>query len=187
MSSVRVGVVRPSATGTPVLVQGYLLWAPHARRAVDGDVQLPASFRVDLDGSVRPVIEVESGWAWRVTEFVTGGAPGPRYLTVPESSEVVDYADLTEVDPATLEPTESTVPAWEAAVSEVRGYRDDTVASSATAKSKAEAAQLSAAHAENAQLAAEQARTGAEQAADAAHLDVDHDTTIGWILTRGQS
>lgn len=185
MTQVRVGVVRPSAIGAPVLVSGRMSWAPHARRVVDGDVQVPSAFQVPLDGLTRPVIEVSSAWVWRVSEFITAGAPSPLYLMVPESSELVDYADLVEVDPATLEPAESAVPAWEAAVSEVRGYRDDTVASTATAKSKAEAAQLSAAHAENAQADAEQARSDAQTAAAAAHLDVDHDTTIGCILTRG--
>jgi hypothetical protein len=80
-------------------------WRPTKRRNVAGDVVLPAPFTVGL-ADTPPVIDVaptEPGWAWQVVERVQGGSPKARYLTVPDSATVVDYADLIAVDPATLD------------------------------------------------------------------------------------
>jgi hypothetical protein len=106
MTSVRLALSAPTSTGTVRRPSGSVEWRPTKRRNVAGDVVLPAPFTVGL-ADTPPVIEVaptEPGWAWQVVERVQGGSPKARYLTVPDSATVVDYADLVEVDPATLDP-----------------------------------------------------------------------------------
>lgn len=56
-----------------------------------------------------------------------------RYFLVPDVDGVLEYADLPDVDPNTLEPSESAVPAWDAVVSVVAGYQASAAASAAAA------------------------------------------------------
>lgn len=106
MTTIRLGVLHPTGTATDTRSSGSLEWVPTARRVVGADVVLPAAFTMPLSATADVTTDVApttSAWAWRVLERVTGGA-GWRYLAVPDSAEVVDYASLAEVDLATLDP-----------------------------------------------------------------------------------
>ena len=127
MTSVRLALAAPTSTGTVRRPSGSLEWRPTKRRDVAGDVVLPAPFTVGL-ADPPPVITVdptEPGWAWQVVERVQGGSPKARYLTVPDSATVVDYADLIAVDPATLDPVAEPEAAWWAALTNVGTYATD--------------------------------------------------------------
>ena len=118
MTPVRLALAAPTSTGTVRRPSGSVEWRPTKRRDVAGDVVLPAPFTVGL-ADTPPVIDVaptEPGWAWQVVERVQGGSPKARYLTVPDSASVVDYADLIAVDPATLDPLEEPQADWWAAL-----------------------------------------------------------------------
>ena len=102
----------------------------------------------------------------------------------PTPGLATNVRDLPEVDPATLSPAEAAVPAWTAAVDQVRQLRDDTyallplmesVTGAATAVqtdaltviAAAETAQMHAGQAGQHRQAAEQAAAGAAAAAQA--------------------
>lgn len=57
-------------------------------------------------------------WLWRVDEKVRGGRRA-RYLAVPDSAFPVEYADLVEVDPNTLDPLAEPEAAWWVALNQV--------------------------------------------------------------------
>lgn len=124
MTRVRIGVRAPAGSAADRRVTGVLEWSPTARRIVGADTVLPAGFVVPLDGHTDPVIDVaatEPWWAWRVVERTAGGSPRPRHLTVPATEELLDYADLGEVDPATLQPAATPPAAWWAALEQLAG------------------------------------------------------------------
>lgn len=121
MTQVRVRLTRPGPDGINRPVSGVTAWQP-SRRLVDGDdVLLPGPpMYVDHRPPAVPVIELDpveptDGWAWQVTEYVQARAT-TRYVLVPDSDEVVEYADLVEVDPKTLAPTSQPTAAWVAAL-----------------------------------------------------------------------
>jgi hypothetical protein len=117
VTQVRLGIVLPTTDGTVRRPSGSLEFRPTKRRNVGTDVVLPAPVTKGLTDppSIAELAPTEPGWAWQVVERVQGGSPRSRYLTVPDSASVVDYADLVAVDPATLEPTEEPEAAWWAA------------------------------------------------------------------------
>jgi hypothetical protein len=107
VTSVRIGLLAPTSDGAGRRPTGTLEWRPTMRRDVSGDVVLPAPFTVGVGTDTPPVVNVaptEGGWAWAVVERVQGGSAHKRLLLVPDVGTVVDYADLVEVDPATLDP-----------------------------------------------------------------------------------
>lgn len=119
MTQVRLALSAPTADGPRRRPSGSLEWRATKRRAVSGDVVLPAPFTVGVGTDTPPVIQVDPtgpDWAWEVVERVQGGAPRKRTLAVPDSVAVVDYADLVELDPATLDPAAQPEAAWWAAL-----------------------------------------------------------------------
>lgn len=97
-----------------VLAKGELVWRPTKRRIDGSTLQLPAPFKVPLDGKSTKTVLIDhtsAGWAWLVTEKVPGGK-FERYLQVPEVGTVVNYTDLVEVDKSTLEPEAEPTAAW---------------------------------------------------------------------------
>lgn len=97
--------VQSSANGPDVPGRGALRWEPSARRVgPDGALVLPAGFRVPLvDGSAEVDVEPSTGqWAWSVIELFAGQPPKQRLLAVPAQGPV-DYTELLELDPATLD------------------------------------------------------------------------------------
>ena len=118
MTTVRVAITVPTADGAGRRPTGTLSWSPTKRRNEAGDLILPAPFNAavtDPPGTVE-VAPTGAGWAWQVIERLTGGSPHKRILAVPDSAETVDYADLVEVDPATLDPVAEPEAAWWAAL-----------------------------------------------------------------------
>ena len=118
MTKILMKVLRPEQSGR-VPWSGKLRWEP-TRRIVDGDfVVRPEPFDVLLvNGEGTAEVHANGlGWCWKVAECpVTPGKnlvsySEPRYFIIPDRPEVL-YADLVQVDPATLEPTAAPVAAW---------------------------------------------------------------------------
>jgi hypothetical protein len=115
VTQVRLGIVLPTTDGTVRRPSGSLEFRPTKRRNVGTDVVLPAPVTKGLTDppSIAELAPTGPDWAWQVVERVQGGSPRSRYLAVPDSASVVDYKDLVEVDPATLELTATTAnPFW---------------------------------------------------------------------------
>jgi hypothetical protein len=95
VTQVRLGIVLPTTDGTVRRPSGSLEFRPTKRRNVGTDVVLPAPVTKGLTDppSIAELAPTEPGWAWQVVERVQGGSPRSRYLTVPDSASVVDYAD----------------------------------------------------------------------------------------------
>jgi hypothetical protein len=111
--------IRAQVPGVAGLVaaRGGLLWQPTARRVEGGTVVLPVEFAVSLVAGAADV-EVEPStpaWVWYVTEYFDGVPARQRAFMVPDAPSV-DYADLVEVDPATLDPVAEPEAAWWAAL-----------------------------------------------------------------------
>ncbi|AYN57817.1 minor tail protein [Arthrobacter phage Eileen] len=106
MTIVNIKVQVP-ANGAEVPAKGRLQWEPSRRRvAPDGALILPDGFPVKLVNG-EAVVDVEpstDAWAWRVTESFAGRPTKRRLLAVPAAGPV-DYTELLEVDPATLDVT----------------------------------------------------------------------------------
>jgi hypothetical protein len=118
VTTVRIALLAPTADGVGKRPTGNLAFKPTKRRTVGDDVVLPAPFNVGITDppSTAEVAPTEPGWAWEVVERVSGGSPHKRLLAVPDSPTVVDYADLVELDPATLDPAAEPEAAWWAAI-----------------------------------------------------------------------
>ncbi|AYN58856.1 tail protein [Arthrobacter phage Richie] len=99
--------VQVQANVAEVPAEGTVRWEPSARRVgPDGALILPVGFPVDLVNG-EAVVDVEPStnvWAWRVTEAFVGRPPRRRLLAVPTEGPV-NYTDLLEVDPGTLDVT----------------------------------------------------------------------------------
>lgn len=125
MTVVRVLVQTPVDGGVAAAV-GSLRWTPTARRVVPAEgllpaaVVLPASFTAALTaGAVDVDVEpTAAGWVWSVVESFIGSPARRRYFQVPNVASI-DYADLVEIDPATLAPEPSPDPAWLAPLNEL--------------------------------------------------------------------
>lgn len=105
MTVVNIQVVTP-LSGALAPAAGSMLWEPSSRRiGADGALILPAGFRAQLVlGAASVDLDPSTDlWSWCVTELFVGQPSRRRYLTVPETGPV-NYTDLIEVDPLTLEP-----------------------------------------------------------------------------------
>ena len=164
MTAVRLGILRPSADGL-VRVDGRVALRPHARHTTapdePTDVVLPSAFTVQLTASEpAPVVELEAGWVWVGRESIAQSGI-IRHVLVPASTEVIDWADLADVDPATLEPSPEALAGWTAAVQTVE-------ASIVSAEAQAQAAAQSATQAAGSATTATDAATTATEASDLA-------------------
>lgn len=181
------GVVTDQAPAlTPVV--GVLLCTPLTPHPPDSTtgviVHHQEPVRVPLDPAGRGVLHVQDGDTDWLVQLVVGWRTVWSRWWQPVPGRVTSLWDLPEVDPATLEPVEAAVPAWTAAVDQVRQLRDDTyallplmesVTGAATAVqadalaaiAAAETAQMHAGQAGQHRQAAEQAAAGAAAAAQA--------------------
>ena len=122
MSKVHVSLHRDAAHGKAP-ISGPMRFAPSRRRSAGADIILPAGFDVDLvDGEA--IVELDAtgpDWCWTAVEPTKRGAI--RSILVPEASddEVLEYEGLTDVDPATLEPSAEPEAAWWAAIETMAG------------------------------------------------------------------
>ena len=146
-SVVRFNITQRTAEGArvPIVDGGRVVLEPTRLIVVEGDpdeMVIPARITVPLvDGRADVLMDATGvAWCWRIV--VRGARRDPLqegYYTIPESATPLDYpTDLVEVDPKTLVPAESSVPAWEAAVSAVEGYAQAAADSAALAASEAD-------------------------------------------------
>ena len=128
MTLVHALVERPTNAGL-IPARGTHVWEP-TRRRIDPPtgIVMPSRFSakiggdyLDIDGTTVITagepgeywIEIEpstSEWAWKVTERVDG-ADRVRWYAVPDEA-LVEYVDLVEVDPDTLDPEVEPEAAW---------------------------------------------------------------------------
>ena len=117
MSKVHVSLHRDAAHGKAPIT-GPMRFAPSRRRSDGQDIILPAGFDVDLvDGEA--IVELDAtgpDWCWTAYEPTIRGII--RSFLVPDvpDDEVLEYSSLTDVDPATLEPSVEPEAAWWAIV-----------------------------------------------------------------------
>ena len=95
-------------------------WAPDADGArlhleAPDRLLLPASFTVRLVGgeALLHLAPTGAGWCWQIIERTPRGKT--RYVLVPDLAATLDYADLVDVDPLTLDPAAEPDAAWWAA------------------------------------------------------------------------
>lgn len=107
-----------------VAAVGHLECRPYAPDADGARLHLEAPDRLLLPASMPPVRLVAgeatlhlaptgAGWCWQIIERTPRGKT--RYVLVPDSVATLDYADLVDVDPLTLDPTSEPEAAWWAA------------------------------------------------------------------------
>lgn len=133
MTTVRLGVLHPTLEGAVAPTRGFSVrFTPTAYRTVEGedgtDVVLPAPFTETAPFPETVELAATSGtWAWRVDL----AGPGFRSLTwwvaVPDSGTTPDLADLTHVDPDTLDPTGTSEALFQAAIDAAIAAIADTV------------------------------------------------------------
>ena len=157
-SVVRFNITQRTAEGSrvPIVDGGRVVLEPTRLIVVEGDpdeMVIPARITVPLvDGRADVLMDATGvAWCWRIV--VRGARRDPLqegYYTIPESATPLDYpTDLVEVDPKTLVPAESAVPAWEAAVEVVQSHEDAAALAAAQASGSASSAAASAQSAAN--------------------------------------
>src|SRR5699024_9380116 len=62
----------------------------------------------------------EDGWCWVVTTWVDGVIVDVRAVLVPDTVDTLDYEDLEQVDPRTLDPANINMDAWRFLLQEIR-------------------------------------------------------------------
>lgn len=101
MTVVSVSVLVPG-NGADAPAKGKLRWEPTARRVGDdGSLVLDDSFLAKLVLG-ETTVDVEPA-VWKVSEFFVGHPVKYKYLSIPDAGPV-NYTDLLEVDPVTLDP-----------------------------------------------------------------------------------
>lgn len=118
------------ALGGPVVADATFTATATRARAVGDGVVANKTITVPVVQGVpsEPILLDQSGvdWCWRLrVVFPSIGVRIDRTVAVPDVPSV-EWADLVDVDPATLLPAESAVPAWTAAVGQVSAILADT-------------------------------------------------------------
>lgn len=118
MTLVRIALDVPGPAGD-VRATGRVRATPTRRRTVGDAIVLPTAFSSELAAGVATVELAATGldWCWRLEELTT--SPNVRYVTVPDSVATLGYEDLTDVDPATLDPAVEPEAAWTVALDNV--------------------------------------------------------------------
>lgn len=153
------------------------------RRLADTEaavVRLPVTMEAAYDGDGVALVWLEDtppGQAWEIEELPSelGQFAGiKRTVLVPPAAEgvVLEYTDLLEVDPSTLEPSPEALEGWTAVLAEVAGH-------AAAAFASALAADASATRAEGEADRAEEYADEVQEATFRASLDpLDPDLVI---------
>ena len=108
----------PDGEARPIR-SGRIWFAKHGR-TLNGEVVIPATpwsemSSIPLRGAEISV-SLTAGY-WKIWEQFDGGVT--RYVSVPDSTDPVDYADLIDVDPESLDPTAEPEAAWWLALQDV--------------------------------------------------------------------
>lgn len=116
MTTVHISLVNPQPDGTTSPARATHRFTPTKRRPLTdtpATIVLPTPFEVALtDGTADVELEPNGlDWAWRIDEYVPGAATRTTYVAVPDITEV-DYPDLVQLDPSTLDPSPLPQPAW---------------------------------------------------------------------------
>lgn len=98
-------------------VRRGMVWSPTAPfRSQDDALVLPESFTVTLEYT-DITIEVPPSdlpvWAWRV-RWTMDSKSVDQVLAVPNTTDILEFADLVVVDPSTLTPETAPLPAFRA-------------------------------------------------------------------------
>lgn len=113
MTLIHLQFSRPGADGVLVPATGTLTFTPTLRHNSGSTVVLPVGFSVTVGTGTSSVVLAPTGldWAWKVVEEFPGLSRRTIYVTVPDVPNF-EYADLVQVDRATLAPTATPDPAW---------------------------------------------------------------------------
>ena len=122
MSRVHASLHRDDGTSERTPICGAVRFVPTRRRTAGAGIILPAGFDAELVGGEVTVELAATGldWCWMVIEPTKRGLI--RYIIVPDvGDDVLEYAELLDVDPATLEPSAEPEAAWWAAIETMAG------------------------------------------------------------------
>lgn len=111
MTQIHISIRKPKTGGLDP-VTGTLRFRP-VRRHFDAakNLVIAASFDADLSESGELTVDLlptTSAFVWQVIELADTPQAYTRYVEVPDSTHVVEYADLVEVDAATFVPKDMT-------------------------------------------------------------------------------
>lgn len=171
----------------------FQYWAgdkPYVSVAGD-EVIFPKMIRVNLnDGTTPPELDLIPTSVYnclKVSIFYDGFTES-RYVSIPGTGPV-DFGDLLQVDPDTLEASNTTLSAWVATLAQVESARDAAISAATAAEQSETNAATSASDLSSAVSAAQAAQLAAEQAADEVVVDVaaSADWTGAVTVTTAQS
>lgn len=121
MTLLDIDLTSDTASGVLAAAQGALRFRPTQRRVLDDITILPIPFQVALTAGLAQV-ELASNdpaaWVWRIDEHVTGCKSRTIYVNIPDA-EAVNYSELVPLDPSSLSPEPSPVPAWAGPLAEL--------------------------------------------------------------------
>jgi hypothetical protein len=133
MTTVHVDLRIPQPNTTDRAAVGGMLDVSLYHRAKEGEhfVLVTAFGQILVDGQTDLELTPTDGTnAWLINERVRDGSR--RFVAVPDSPTSVQYVDLLDVDPATLEPSsDEALAAWIAAALTATTARDQAVAAAA--------------------------------------------------------
>ena len=117
----------PSETGIDAPSTGVLKFALVNIEEASGVLRTTEQFSVELANGSAMVPLSESGvaQAWHIRATGVSGV-AQWWKAVPSGSGDVNFLDLVDVDPSTFIPSDSSVPAWTAAVGQVAAVLADT-------------------------------------------------------------
>lgn len=113
MTAVALDIAVPTASGALERAVGHIRFVPTRRRTAGATVVLPAAFTVEVTGATVPVVELAPtgpDWAWWVKENLQ--VEHTRVVAVPDTADTVEYSELVDVDPDTLDPAAEPTAAW---------------------------------------------------------------------------
>lgn len=168
---------------------GRVSLTPTRRVTVRDQIRLPVAMLVDLDAgeAIVDVMPSTTQWVWRVAELVDGGIT--RYIEVPDTDAVVEYATAQDVDPTTLDATAGTVAAWETVTraaqlvaDQITGVDDKVTRAEQAAQAAKADSGVAGQEAAKAKTSADAAQTSARAAASSASMAHDSETTANGLI-----
>lgn len=133
MTQVHIDLEQPGPSG-PEAVRVGMVWTPTMPHREGNAIILPESFGRIIFGQATYDVEPTDlpHWVWHVRYSVNGGTYD-EWVIVPDSPTTVEWADLTRVDPATLDPAASPEAAWWRALAEVSAPSDEVISAAVAA------------------------------------------------------
>lgn len=120
MTAVKISVARSTVAGVEPYKDATIACTPTSLHTDSTKRYIVAEgFQTQLDESGTATIALEptdSTWCWRIDILSDRSCGFTRYVNVPNSTQSLDFADLTDVDPATLQPLVQSGPALNVAI-----------------------------------------------------------------------